>query len=271
MRFDDILSALGADDQPLPPREQELMTRDGCVALPALFDQRQVAAFRELTEGFLERYRVPVDEGDGASRIYQVVDLDPLFDLTWSHPRLLAAARWWLKDEFKPMSVNYRSAAPGMGQQGLHSDFVRTADGATSYCQAIVALVDFTEHNGPPRLVPGTHVRTDGPADHMADTRQAHPHEIKLLGPAGTAFFFDGNAWHSGTLNRSAAPRPALHVGFMLRHADNAFMESQRGTIRRETYERLTRAQRNLLDFKVVDPDYDRRTAWPELALAAAT
>jgi len=48
------------------------MTRDGFVAMPALFAAPQVAAFRGFTDDFLERCRVPIDQGDGSHRIGRV-------------------------------------------------------------------------------------------------------------------------------------------------------------------------------------------------------
>jgi hypothetical protein len=249
MRFDEIMHQLGADRYQLTAAQLEQIETQGWIALP-VFSPDEVAVFRDAAERMVADMKLSPNTSDGGFRLQDLIG-HAAFDLAWSHPKLLAVARAWLKDEFKPMSLNYRSPLPGGGLQDLHSDQT-----ATPYCQAIIALCDVTEENGAPRVVPGTHRSKRLPRDDMEDLYAPHPRQIQMTGPAGTALFFDGNLWHSGARNHSSAQRPVLHSGFMLRHADSVAMEQQRGIISPQTYNRLSRAQRNFLDFRVVNPDY---------------
>ena len=109
--------------------------------------------------------------------------------------------------------ATYRCPQPGFGAQKLHADALpRLAVGPNLCATAISPLIDFTEDNGATRVVPGSHRRPDlqrlsGNLDH-ADG------EITLTGPVGVAFVFTGHLLHSGTKNRSAAPRPCLQFLF---------------------------------------------------------
>jgi ectoine hydroxylase-related dioxygenase (phytanoyl-CoA dioxygenase family) len=77
----------------------------------------------------------------------------------------------------------------------------------------IVPLVPFTETNGATRVVPGSHLaayqrfRPKSPTDR-------HPGEHLLVGPIGCGFVFSGHVLHSGTVNRSSAPRHALLINY---------------------------------------------------------
>lgn len=250
MTFDHILHALGADDVAITPAQRTQIREQGYLIVPNVFTAEEVERFRTTCEGLVEQLRLGISAFDGGYRIHDLIGVEAL-DRAWSHPLLLAVARAWIGQEFKPMSVNFRSPLPGATNQVLHSDGT-----PTPYCQAIVPLIDMTSENGAPRVVPGTHRQARQPQEEMTDTTAPHPREILLLAPAGSAMFFDGNLWHSGTANRSAAPRPVLHVGFMCRHADSPELEKQRGMISPATYRRLAPALRNFLDFRVDDPAY---------------
>jgi hypothetical protein len=118
-----------------------------------------------------------------------------------------------LPDGVELMEIAFRCPGPGFGGQRLHADDTPKLDDAPSRCAtAIVALTAFTGRSGSTRVVPGSHRRPDlqrssGSLDH-------HPDETLLIGPAGTAFVFNGHLLHSGTQNRSSAPRPALQITY---------------------------------------------------------
>jgi len=135
------------------------------------------------------------------------------------HPGIAAAVDHLLGEPGIVGDVAYRNPQPGHGGQQLHADAVPqpTADAATTTVTAIVALVEFTPHNGATRIVPGSHRRPD--LQRRAGSLPAHPDELLLTGPAGTAFVFSGHLLHSGTVNRSGAPRPALQMTWRRRGA----------------------------------------------------
>ncbi len=107
--------------------------------------------------------------------------------------------------------ASYRCPQAGYGAQQLHADDApKLDDGPARVATAIVALVDFTDTNGPTRVVPGSHRRPD--LQRQSGSLASHPDEIALTGPAGTAFVFNGHLLHSGTENRSDADRHALQL-----------------------------------------------------------
>jgi hypothetical protein len=256
MPFQALLSALGVTEGTLSTAEAAELDRDGFTMLPGVLDAAQVAGIHRFCDDLIEHEGVSPDaDGGSCHRIHYLIDRSPLFDVAWSHPRILAAIWHVLQDEFRPANLNYRSPLPGGGNQHLHSDDTWTDDGRYGYAQAIIPLVDITAENGAPRFVPGTHrERTKRPPHEMADVCAPHPREVKPSAKAGTAIIFNGNLWHSGTTNASAAPRPVLHMGFYLRHPNNARLGRGRELIRTETSERLSPSLRHFLDAPIIDP-----------------
>jgi hypothetical protein len=254
MTFAEILHQLGADDYPLTPAQCEQIDREGYLEVPDLFDPEQVAVMRATLEGLVHELGLGMSDFDGGYRMHDLIGR-AAFDLAWAHPRMLSIARYWLKEEFKPMCLNYRCPLPGGGVQALHSD-----ETPTPYCQAIIALCDLTPENGAPRVVPGSHRLSTRPCHEMSDLTATHPREMKFIARAGSALFFDGNLWHSGTHNSSDQPRPVLHSGFMSRFANSSGLERQRGVISPATYDRMSAPLRNFLDFRVHDEEYERMT-----------
>ncbi len=123
-----------------------------------------------------------------------------------------AVAAWFASDHIpEPLQVSLRSPGPGFGDQDLHRD---TMEGPPpeipEVVTAIVALTDFTEHNGSTRIIPGSH-RTSQPAATFRGRRRAVD-EAVLTGPAGTAFVFSGHALHAGGRNESTCHRHALQI-----------------------------------------------------------
>src|SRR4051812_42194150 len=120
MDFDLIMRELGADRHPLSESQRRQIDRDGYLVLPEVFSRAQVATMRAELDRLVVELGCGVTEWDGGYRIHDLIGR-PEFDLAWSHPQLLAVARYWLRGEFKPMSLNYRCPLPGSGQQALHS------------------------------------------------------------------------------------------------------------------------------------------------------
>ena len=137
-----------------------------------------------------------------------------VFDICYTHPRVLAGIAHVLEADFKLSSLNYRAALPGQGHQALHTDWSEPVPaGQFRVCNSIWLLDDFTADNGPTRVVPGSHQRGALPKDEMPDPAAPHPHEVTLQAPAGTVVIFNSHLWHGGTLNRTAiAPTGAACV-----------------------------------------------------------
>lgn len=148
----------------------------------------------------------------GTARLANLVDKGEVFKVALSHPRVLAAIAHVLESDMKLSSLNSRAALPGQGLQGLHADWPKAVEpGDYQVCNSIWLLDDFTKDNGATRLVAGTHLSGKMPGEVMADPTASHPDEELLLAPAGTVVVFNSHTWHGGTLNRTDAPRRAIH------------------------------------------------------------
>lgn len=116
-----------------------------------------------------------------------------------------------LQGSFTVDQAHFRCPQPGYGEQSLHADGMTGYDPTQNgFVTAIVALTEFTEVNGATRLLPGSHLRPD--LQQRSGTLASHPDEIRLTGPAGTAFVFGGGVLHAGAKNNSTAERPALQL-----------------------------------------------------------
>jgi ectoine hydroxylase-related dioxygenase (phytanoyl-CoA dioxygenase family) len=105
--------------------------------------------------------------------------------------------------------VAARMPRQGHGQQGLHCDVASREARAVS---ALVYLDDAGPENGGTRIVPQSHLRRSAPSREFADPAAHHPREQILSASDGAMLIFDAHLWHSGTRNRSGAPRRALQI-----------------------------------------------------------
>jgi ectoine hydroxylase-related dioxygenase (phytanoyl-CoA dioxygenase family) len=245
------LRALGVRDDTLTDEERARLDTDGFLPLPGNRAPGQVAAITARLAALLkdegEQAGKEVHQEAGTDRLSDLVNKDPIFEICFTHPRVLAGIAHVLKHNLKLSSLNSRAALPGQGLQALHADWSGPVAPDDYYvCNSIWLLDDFTAENGATRVVPGTHRSGQAPREALADPKAPHPQEIKLLAPAGTVVIFNSHVWHGGTLNATDRPRRALHSYFCRR--DQPQQLDQRKYIRPETYDRLSQAARFILD-----------------------
>ena len=184
---------------------------------------------------------------EGADRLADLVNKGSVFDIFYTHPRVLAGIEAVLGQEYKLSSLNYRAAKPHQGLQKLHVDWKNTvANGAYKVCNSIWLLDDFTENNGSTRIVPKTHTWSILPEDAMADPTDKHPDEIRIIAPAGSVFIFNSHVWHGGTTNHTERDRRSIHSYFCTR--DQAQQIDQKRYITQETLQRIGEKGRHVLD-----------------------
>jgi ectoine hydroxylase-related dioxygenase (phytanoyl-CoA dioxygenase family) len=251
MTTQDALHALGVRPDTLTDAERAQLDSGGFLLLHGMLtpDQitRMAARLDELVAEEGPDAGKEVHQEAGTDRLANLVNKDPMFEVCFTHPRLLAAVAQVLAGEFRLHSLNSRSALPGRGHQGLHADFDRPVrPGEFVVCNSAWLLDDFTATNGPTRVVPGSHRSQSLPREQMDDPTARHPEEIQVLAPVGTVLVFNGHLWHSGTRNDSASPRRVIHAAFARR--DWPQQTDQRAYIRPETYTRLSEAARFILD-----------------------
>lgn len=251
MDIHQALTILGVRDDTLTQAEKDQLDRDGYLPLYNILSPEQVQQFGarldELTRIEGEKAGTEVHQEAGTDRLSDLVNKDPMFEICFTHPRLLAGISHVLRGEFKLSSLNSRASLPGQGLQGLHADWGNAvAPGDYYVCNSIWLLDDFTTENGSTRVVAGSHLSGKMPKDDMANPSDPHPNETLLLAPAGTVVIFNSHTWHGGTLNRSPNRRRAMHSYFCRR--DQPQQLDQRKYIRPETLARLSEAAKYILD-----------------------
>ncbi len=251
MNVQEALTALGVTDQLLSQTEKDQLDRDGYLPLGRILSAEQLTAMRQRLDELVE------EEGDdagkeihqeaGAIRLSDLINKDPIFEVCFTHPRVLGAINHVLNGDLRLSSLNYRSALPGSGLQGLHQDWGSpTTPGDYWVCNSIWLLDDFTALNGATRVVPGSNRSGKTPKDVMADPSQPHPDQAIITAPAGTVVIFNAHTWHGGTLNQTDQPRRGLHSYFCRRSWEQQLI--QKDYIRPATYARLSEAARFILD-----------------------
>lgn len=189
------------------------------------------------SELFDSKYiRHPKEEG--ADRLADLVNKGELFDIFYTHPKVLAAITAVLGTEHKLSSLNYRAAKPGKGNQKLHVDWGNTiVNGNYKVCNTIWLLDDFTPTNGATRIVPGTHKGDLLPDQSIEDPSLPHPDQILINAPAGSVFIFNSHVWHGGTTNYTDKDRRSIHSYFCTR--DQPQQIDQKRYIKEDTRKRI--------------------------------
>ena len=202
-------------NQELTTNERQRLNVDGYVSLEGIVAPKRVQAMRTRLEELLA---VTPQEHAGTLIVAGRLE-EELFDAAWLHPRVLAAVRHVLGDEYRLTGLASRGLRPGHDQQALHVDWGRQGVPGVWYaCHAICSLVDFTHDNGATRVVPGSH-RNPWMLKGRSDPRKPHPAQRQLVGAAGTVFVLNIHCAHSAVHNASDEPRLALFANFSRRNS----------------------------------------------------
>lgn len=239
--------------------EIAFLDKNGYVGLGQLLTANEVGAVNERidellrseghnagSELFESKYiRHPKEEG--ADRLADLVNKGGIFDIFYTHERVLSGIAAVLGNQFKLSSLNYRAAKPGLGHQKLHVDYKNAVAGeGYKVCNSIWLLDDFTENNGATRVVPGTHKLDILPNDEMDDPNLSHPNEILIKAPAGSVFLFNSHVWHGGTTNQTTTYRRSIHSYFCA--LDQPQQLNQKDYFTEETRNRISQKAKQILD-----------------------
>ncbi len=215
-----LLHALGAEESRLTQAERNALDRGGYAVMRDILGAEQLADVRAALEKLIAQARLdPTWHAGGTLHLNDLVN-DPAFDAVWKSDRLLSAMVHVIGYDLRIGSVTYRAPKPGYGAQTLHGDYMQGHRGEYQVATAIVALVDFTETNGPTRLIPGSHL--PGNIAVPSDSDAPHPDQRLMICSAGSAIVFNGHLLHSGTRNASQETRHALQLTFARRAASVA-------------------------------------------------
>lgn len=250
MNIEDALQSLGVRDDTLSGDEKRRLDEDGFLLLSNMLSGAQVSAFAtrldELLDEEGDRAGIEVHQEEGTARLANLVDKDPMFEICFTHPRLLAAMTHVLGPELKLNSLNSRAALPNAGLQGLHSDWGSPVVPGDYYiCNSGWLLNDFTAENGATRIVPGSHHSEKRPQDVLKDAVATQPDEIQVFAPAGSVLVFNSHLWHGGAMNKTESPRRVIHSAFCRR--DQVPQTNQQEYLSAETRDRLSGATKCVL------------------------
>ncbi|WP_020529620.1 phytanoyl-CoA dioxygenase family protein [Flexithrix dorotheae] len=243
----------------LTGEEKEFLDKNGYVGLGKLLTDEEVKNLNHRIDDLLnaegERAGAELVESkyirhpkeDGADRLADLVNKGEVFDILYTHPKVLAGIEAVLGIDYKLSSLNYRAAKPGKGLQKLHVDWKNAVvNGTYKVCNTIWLLDDFTPDNGATRIVPGTHKSSKLPEEAMEDPMQPHPDQILIQAPAGSVFIFNSHVWHGGTTNQTNKDRRSIHSYFCAK--DQPQQIDQKKYLTEETRRRIGLKGEKVLD-----------------------
>jgi len=242
----------GFSPWPLTSAQCEALDTDGFIVLEEIISPDRLAglrrAFDEIHDREGDKAGEEVAQMEGVRRLADLVNKGSVFDAVYLQPELLTAVYHVLQRPFKLHSLNGHDPLPGSGLQILHADWGQPAEPGGPYhvVNSMWMLDDFTRTNGATRCVPGSHLIPGRITDHVADRLADHPDQVHLTGRAGSVAVFNGSLWHSSYVNRSAAPRRALHCAYIAR--EHPQQTNQREYLRSATAQRLSPLARYILD-----------------------
>jgi hypothetical protein len=205
----------------LPADAARQLTEEGWCLLPDVLSPGEAAGVRERLVAAVEASEargvpttyIGLDPNSRNVRVFNLLDLDPVFRELIQHPLALALVRFLLGEHFLISNFTANIALPGSGSMALHSDqgIVTTPPWvAAEAINVIWVLDDMDENNGATRYVPGSH-RWETPADVPSDPRAL---SVPFEAPVGSILGMDGRLWHTSGENRSPHRERALMFGF---------------------------------------------------------
>ena len=130
MDIDRALYEFGVRDDTLSDDETASLDRNGFVRIENALTPEQVEVQRrrvdELVELEGEDAGLEVHKEEGTDRLGDLVNKDAVFDICFTHPKLLASIRHILDDDFRMGALNARNVYPGYGHQAFHQDSGKT-------------------------------------------------------------------------------------------------------------------------------------------------
>ncbi len=194
-----------------------------CIIEDVLDPSKTAYVRRRLVEAAVESERrgIPtyiegLDPNPNNVRVFNLLDLDPVFVELISHPLAVEIARQVLDDDFIISNFTANIAKPGSASMFIHSDLALVLPEpwhAPWSLNVIWCLDDVRGENGATLFMPGSHRfqrMDDVPAD-IAD--KMIPFEAK----AGSIVAMEGRLWHTSGANKTQDEERSLLFGYYSR------------------------------------------------------
>ena len=149
-------------------------------------------------------------------RVFNLMDLDPIFLDLIQHPLAIATAEHLMGTDFIISNFTANIAKPGSGSMRIHSDLsiVLPEPWHEPWSLNIIwCLDDVTQDNGGTRFLPGSH-RFERLSDVPMDITE---NMTTFEAPAGSVIAMDGRVWHTSGKNITVDEERALLFGYYSR------------------------------------------------------
>jgi hypothetical protein len=165
-----------------------------------------------------ERRGVPtraegLDPNASNVRVWNLIDLDPVFADLIAHPMADALVSGVLGANYIVSNFTANVARPGSGSMMVHSDqsLVMPPPWTAAHSVNVIwCLTDVRADNGATLHLPGSHrFRTPGEVPPDAAARM-----VPFTAPAGSVVLMEGRVWHTSGANVTTAEDRALLFGF---------------------------------------------------------
>jgi ectoine hydroxylase-related dioxygenase (phytanoyl-CoA dioxygenase family) len=177
-----------------------------------IFERLWAAAAENERRG-LATYVADLDPNPSNVRVWNLIDLDPVFRDLIAHPLADSLVSAVLGDDYIISNFTANIARPGSGSMMVHSDqsLVMPAPWLAAHAMNIIwCLTDVRADNGATLYVPGSHRCTSAdevPAD-------ATTLLVPFSAPAGSIIAMEGRVWHTSGRNVTVDEDRAMLFGF---------------------------------------------------------
>src|SRR5215471_1273347 len=229
----------------------ELAEQGYCViegVLPEARRRELLADLQRLAAQEIAQETDYVYDGGSNQRIWNLLRKGRLYEDLVQHPLGCELMEELLGGEFLLGNIAANITGPGGRAMFLHADQSYVPPPWPPYplvANVVFMITDFTDENGATRVVPGSHLRGEGPP-FVLDLELPGPPTVPITGPAGAMMVFDGRLWHQTGANTSAHDR---RYGIFIYYC-RAFMRQQENWYRslpREVFERASPLLQRLL------------------------